>query len=302
MKFLYRISSGLWVVLRPKDLSGIVGILVFLSIVGWLIFGGVAFYLNAEEKKYLDSQGTAEISKEEKSGLQVYKVGIDDPLSSLKIQSALFDKNFYIYGVPVSIVYENLSPFTGEIQYDAIYSSIVSSSCLDKLQEGLSDRKRQVEGARSQINENIYEAKASHVRRLIDLGFDVPDFDMKVRTSDVPYNLQASLQTENEKAIKKIEGIGPLIENRCGKEEGQFPRNGPLPKGSPDYTSLTDIVERCFNANCAKCQIVEGFKHSGDCAPEFIEARNDSRVIIDRGDRRISMNVQLVNGFPFSKK
>lgn len=41
-----------------------------------MAFGGAVLYTNAEEKKCLESNGTAKLAKEEKSGLRVYKVGI----------------------------------------------------------------------------------------------------------------------------------------------------------------------------------------------------------------------------------
>ena len=299
MRILYKIGSGLWLVLNPANFNLGLFLLIFILPISLLL--SCEFF--AREKatdEYLHKDGVALLDVDKTTGLSIYKVGVDEPMDSLKVQSALLGKNFLLYGTPVSVVYEDItSSDEGQSSYVGIYSAYVSNKCLPALSEQFNERRNIIIEVGEQMYKNVYDASAKFVELSIRMGQDVPDFDMEVRNRMQRIRDPGlAVRSENQKLGDTIPRIDDTFSAACGKDV-YFSRVKSIAPVSTLTAVPSALISDCLTAGCSKCQIIEGLTATGDCKPSFIEVKNDSKILYSNGESWLSESKTPVGKLPY---
>lgn len=299
MKVLYRLASGLWIVFDPKNINYniIWGFIIFVA----LATTGIWWYWDEGDKEFLYKEGVASLEIDPGSKLPIYKIGVSEPFDSLKVQAALYEKDFLFSGTPITIIFESQPQSNGEYQYDARYSGIFPLQCVGSVEQALKSRSVQIARAGNLMRDRILNAKAAYINQLIDLGKQIQDFDAAMQTIDLPSGTKMSLQEENMALAAQIPTVEQIVDSSCGNSVF-FQKRYPMPNTKTLNSSPTEAIATCLgDGQCSPCQIVEGHERLGNCKPTLIEVKNNSKVVYDdhQRQRRISFNLDPVAKLPY---
>lgn len=300
MRILYKIGSGIWVVLNPANFKLGLFLIVFVIPISLITFGEI-YYKNKAEEEFLHKEGGAKLEIDSASGLQIYKVGIDEPYESLRIQSVLKGQNFLLYAVPVSVVYESIVSDIGEVSYVGIFSAMVPNICIDSLARRFNERRNVIVDVSKKMHDNIYDDHAKAVQMMVNMGQDIPDFDMAVRNRMLKLPAGSNVTDENHKLVSQIPRVDDVFLESCGKNVF-FERVENIGSVSTISAVPSLIIESCLNSGCSKCQIVEGYAATGQCVPTYTEVKNDSKVVTSNGDPWLSKGMKPVGSLPYAGK